>query len=107
MRREMPLYLVRCLDRPGGAPIREANYPAHREHLKGLGAAMKLSGPIIAEEAGARIGSVFVFDCPDMAAARALAASDPFAEAGLFATVTVDRFLDVTGGRPAFGTPAP
>ena len=40
------------------------------------------------------------------AAQRALAASDPFAEAGLFATVTVDRFLDVTGGKPAFGTPA-
>jgi uncharacterized protein YciI len=106
MARDMPLYLVRCLDRPGGATIREANYPAHREHLKRLGAAMKLSGPIVAENGKARIGSVFVFDVPDMAAARALAASDPFAEAELFATVTVDRFLDVTGGRPAFGTPA-
>ncbi|MCX7684272.1 MAG: YciI family protein [Acetobacteraceae bacterium] len=102
----MPLYLVRCLDKPGGAAIREAIYPAHREHLKRLGATVKLSGPIVSEEDGSRIGSVFVLDCPDIAAARAIAASDPFAEAGLFATVTVDRFLDITGGKPAFGTPA-
>jgi uncharacterized protein YciI len=101
----MPLYLVRCLDKPGAAAIREANYPAHREHLRRIGAAVKLSGPIVSEQDGARIGSLFVFDCPDMAAARALVEADPFVRAGLFGTITIDRFLDITGGRPAFGTP--
>jgi uncharacterized protein YciI len=97
------LFLVHCTDRPDGAPVRAANYDAHRAWLRASPVDVKLSGPMVSDDGERRLGSVFVVDVPDRAAAEAFAAADPFAKAGLFERVTVTRVLDVTRGRPAFG----
>jgi uncharacterized protein YciI len=101
------LFLITCLDRAGGAPIRAEHYPAHRAWLATQPADIKLSGPILGPDEESRIGSVFVVHAPDRAAAEAFSAADPFARAGLFASVSIHRFLDITGGTPAFGKPTP
>jgi uncharacterized protein YciI len=40
-------------------------------------------------------GSVIILDVADLAAAEAFAAGDPYAKAGLFASVTIDRWNKV------------
>lgn len=97
------LFLIHCTQRPDGQPIRETHYDAHRAYLKNSPVDIKLSGPMVADDGEARIGSVFVVDVPDRAAAEAFAAGDPFARNGLFEQVIITRFLDITNGRPAFG----
>jgi uncharacterized protein YciI len=99
------LFLIHCTQIPEGQAIREAHYDAHRAYLKSSPVDIRLSGPMVDDEGKARIGSVFVVDVPDRAAAEAFAAGDPFARAGLFGRVIVTRFLDITNGKPAFGPP--
>ncbi|MGK7868474.1 YciI family protein [Falsiroseomonas sp. E2-1-a20] len=97
------LFLIQCTQVAEGAGIRAAHYEAHRAYLRASPVDLKLSGPMVTDEAETPIGSVFIVDVPDRAAAEAFASGDPFAKAGLFEKVTVTRFLDITRGRPAFG----
>ena len=97
------LFLIHCTQVADGDAIRDAQYAAHRAYLKASPVDIKLAGPMVADDGGARIGSVFIVDVPDRAAAEAFAAGDPFAQNGLFEKVIVTRFLDITRGTPAFG----
>lgn len=97
------LFLIHCTQKPGGQAIRDAHYDAHRAYLMGSQVDIKLAGPMVADDGGARIGSVFIVDVPDRAAAEAFSAGDPFTQHGLFERVLITRFLDVTRGKPAFG----
>ncbi len=100
------LFLIHCTDGPGKAAIREANYEAHRAYLRESPVDIKLAGPQVSDDNTSRIGSVFVVDVPDRAAAEAFAQGDPFYKSGLFDRVIITRFLDVTRGKPAFGAPS-
>lgn len=97
------LFLIECRQVPEGQAIRDAHYDAHRAYLRDSPVDIKLAGPLVEDDGGKRIGSVFIVDVPDRAAAQAFSDGDPFSRAGLFQTVTVTRFLDITRGRPAFG----
>lgn len=82
-------------DKPGALEIRKANREAHVAYLKETGA-VALAGPFL-NDAGDMAGSLIVLDVPDMAAAEAWAANDPYAKAGLFASVTLDAWKKVIG----------
>lgn len=97
------LFLIECRQVPDGQAIRDAHQDAHRAYLRDSPVDIKLAGPMVADDGGQRIGSVFIVDVPDRAAAEAFSAADPFRRHGLFATVTITRFLDITRGTPAFG----
>jgi hypothetical protein len=97
------LFLIHCTQKPDGGPIRDAHYDAHRAYLNASPVDIKLAGPMVADDGGARIGSVFIVDVPDRAAAEAFSAGDPFTRNGLFERVVITRFLDITRGKPAFG----
>lgn len=72
-------------DKPGALQIRLDTRDAHIAYLK-EGGAVSQAGPILGEDE-AMIGSLIVLDVPDMAAAEAWAQNDPYAKAGLFASV--------------------
>ncbi len=82
-------------DKPGALDIRKANREAHVAYLKETGV-VALAGPFL-NGAGEMTGSLIVLDVPDMAAAEAWAANDPYAKAGLFANVTLDAWKKVIG----------
>lgn len=72
-------------DKPGALQTRLDNRDAHVAYLKGTGVVSQ-AGPLLdADEQ--MIGSLVILDVPDMAAAQAWAADDPYAKAGLFASV--------------------
>ncbi|MDJ0852197.1 MAG: YciI family protein [Myxococcota bacterium] len=74
-------------DGPRGAELRKLHRPAHLEGLEGLEAEGKIrhAGPLLDGE-GRPCGSLIVFEADDLAAARALAARDPYVVEGIFAS---------------------
>ena len=79
----------------GALDIRMENRPAHVEYLKST-SHVHLAGPLIDSDGG-MCGSMIVLDVPDMAAADAWAANDPYAKAGLFQNVTLTEWKKVIG----------
>lgn len=79
------LFAFLCTDKPGYLQVRLDNRPAHLEWLNGLNEAgrLKFAGPFLGEN-NKPTGSLVVLAADDLDAARALAAEDPYAKAGLF-----------------------
>jgi uncharacterized protein YciI len=71
------------------------NRSAHVEYLKST-SHVHLAGPLIDAE-GNMCGSMIVLDVPDMKAAEAWAANDPYAKAGLFSSVSLTEWKKVIG----------
>jgi len=84
-----------CIDKPGALQLRLDNRPAHVEHLKSSGV-VELAGPFL-DPHGNMTGSLIVLDVPDLAAAEAWAAADPYAQAGLFESVAIREWKKVIG----------
>jgi uncharacterized protein YciI len=89
------MFAVTCKDKPGHLQTRLDNRAAHLEHLKAHAAHLVLAGPLFDEARETMIGSLLVVDLPDRAALDAFLAADPYAQAGLFDSVTVAPFRKV------------
>ncbi|CDX42136.1 conserved hypothetical protein [Mesorhizobium sp. ORS 3359] len=95
------LFALICKDKPGSLQLRVDTRPAHVAFLEGLNGEGKLAfaGPFLNAE-GKPDGSLVVVEAPDLAAAQALSAADPYAEAGLFESVEI-RQWNWTFNKPA------
>ena len=91
----MPLFALVGRDGPGAPELRKLHRPAHLEKLRPLARAgrVRFAGPLV--EGGAPVGSLIVFEAPDLAAARAIAAADPYVLCGVFATHELRETRDV------------
>ena len=87
------LYALMCKDKPGSLELRMATRPPHVEFLKGLEAqgVLKMAGPLLGDDEKP-LGSLVVIAAADKAEAEAIAARDPYAIAGLFASVEIRAF---------------
>ena len=92
----MPLFTVTCRDKPDSFDLRARTRDAHLAYLAGRDAAVKLGGPWLDGE-GRSVGSLLIVEADDLAAARALADADPYAQAGLFVSVDVEPWRLVVG----------
>ena len=95
------LFAFVCKDKPDNLQLRIDTRPPHVAFLEGLNAEGKLAfaGPFLNAE-GKPDGSLVVVEAPDLAAAQALSAADPYAKAGLFASVEI-RQWNWTFNKPA------
>lgn len=84
-----------ALDRPNALEVRKANREAHLAHVRASGI-VEQAGPFL-NSAGEMIGSLLILNVPDMAAAEAFAADDPYAKADLFESVTLRPWNRVIG----------
>ena len=57
---------------------------------------VRLAGPRL-DEKGEMCGSMFVIEAEDLAAAKAFSTDDPYAKAGLFASVEITPFNAALG----------
>jgi len=88
------LFAIVSHDKPDALERRLAARPGHLVWLEAAGPALRYVGPLLDEE-GLQRGSIVVTEQPDLAAARAFAASDPFWAADVFATQTVHLFREI------------
>jgi len=79
------LFVLIGRDGARGAELRPRVREAHLANLRPLADAGRVvhAGPLL-DEGGAPCGSVVVFEAPDLASARAFAASDPYVVEGVF-----------------------
>jgi hypothetical protein len=84
-----------CHDKPGALQVRLDNRAAHLAHIESSGV-VEMAGPLLSPE-GQMCGSLVVLSVDDLAQAQAWAAADPYALAGLFASVTIAEWKKVIG----------
>ena len=82
-------FILECLDRPDSLPLRLANRPAHLAYIEAHLDRVIVAGPILADDGTTPIGSLLILADDSRDAVEAFAAADPYAKAGLFATVTI------------------
>ncbi|PWE28861.1 hypothetical protein DDZ14_18285 [Maritimibacter sp. 55A14] len=80
-------------DKPGHLEVRKANRDAHLAHIEKTGVVAQ-AGPFLDAD-GQMCGSLVILDVPDMAAAEAWAEADPYANAGLFESVSLMEWKKV------------
>lgn len=91
------LFVAICLDKPDHVALRLSTREAHLAFLARHDARVKLGGPFLDAEGKNPIGSLLVIEAEDDAAARALLAEDPYAQAALFASVELRPWKRVVG----------
>ena len=82
-------------DKPDALHIRMDTRTAHLDYIASTGV-VEMAGPFL-DDAGQMCGSLIILELPDLAAAQAWAENDPYAKAGLFATVTLSAWKKVIG----------
>lgn len=82
-------------DKPGALNVRADNRPAHLDYLKSTDLVAQ-AGPLLDADGG-MIGSLIILDVADMVTAQEWADSDPYAKAGLFASVELIHWNRVIG----------
>ena len=87
------LYAVICTDKPDSLAIRKANRPEHVDYLQSLSDRLVLAGPFTEPDGETMNGSLIVIEAASLQAAKEIAAGDPFAKVGLFASVEVRPWL--------------
>ena len=83
------LYAVICTDKPDSLALRMANRPEHVAYLESLGDRLVIAGPFTEPDGETMNGSLIVVEAASLDAARNIAAGDPFAKIGLFASFEI------------------
>lgn len=84
------LFAVLCTDKPNSLQLRMDTRPPHVEFLNGLNekGTLAFAGPFLDGD-GKPNGSLVVLNADTIDEAKAIAAEDPYAKAGLFAHVEI------------------
>lgn len=83
-----------CIDKAGALQTRLDNRAAHLAYIAETGV-VAMAGPFL--EGGAMVGSLVVLNVDAVDQAQAWAAGDPYAKAGLFASVDIHEWKKVVG----------
>jgi uncharacterized protein YciI len=90
----MAYFAIHCIDKPDSADLRAETRSEHLRHVEGVADRVLVAGPLLDLD-GAPIGSLLIVDFPERRAAIDFAAADPYAQAGLFASVAVTAWRKV------------
>ncbi len=83
------LFALICIDKPNSSAVRSAARSEHLAYIEAQKGAVKIAGPFTSEDGQSMLGSLIILEAANLAAARAFAANDPYALAGLFENVEV------------------
>jgi uncharacterized protein YciI len=87
-------YVAICIDKENSENLRLENRGDHIAHLKKVKDNMLLAGPFLTD-AGRMCGSLLVFNGMKLEEIETWLEEDPYAKAGLFASVEVKPFKQV------------
>ena len=90
------LFVIICIDRPGGLPIRMATREVHLAYVKETTLVnLRVGGPFLDE--GAMVGSMLIVEADDPAKVAEFVKNDPYGKAGLFESVAVRPWKATVG----------
>ncbi len=82
------LFALYCTDKPNQLDMRMSVRNDHLAYLGSLGSKLKAAGPFL-DDAGKMEGSLVIIEAENRTEAEAIAGADPYAKAGLFASVAI------------------
>lgn len=89
----MPVFAIHCIDHPDGLPKRQEHLAAHRAYAEEQShVTVIMSGPLKSDDGEKMIGSLFLVDAPDRAAAERFQTDDPFYLVDLWESRNIQRF---------------
>ncbi|MFA5581673.1 MAG: YciI family protein [Paracoccaceae bacterium] len=88
-------YVLICADKPGALQTRLDNRAAHLAYIEASGI-VEQAGPVLDDD-GAMRGSVVILTADSLGAAQDWAANDPYNQAGLFESVSIQAWNRVIG----------
>ena len=84
--------MFQALDKAEAGALRKEHTPANLAYLEEHKNSVMSRGPLLADDGKIQIGSLFLLDVEDMAAAQAFRDNMPFVKAGLYRDVTFQRW---------------
>ena len=84
-----------CHDKPDALQVRLDNRTAHLAYIEATGV-VEMAGPLL-DPQGQMCGSLVILTVDSLDQAQVWAAADPYALAGLFASVTITEWKKVIG----------
>ena len=89
-------FVITCTDKTdGGLELRKANRDAHLAYLAAHADQVIAAGPTLTDDGEGMTGSCIIMEFGDAAAAQAFCDGDPYAQAGVFESVTVTPWKKV------------
>lgn len=88
----LQLFLCELIDGPDGAERRKAAGPAHHQYQKRVMASFIARGPMRSDDGLRNIGTFYIIQVKDRAAAEAFIAAEPLNQAGVFSEIRIDRW---------------
>lgn len=88
----MAWFFIHNTNAPDAAARKPAHAQAHRDYLRDAQDRMVTAGPYYGEDGETRIGSIFIVDFPDHAAAQGWIDDEPYTKHGIYAHRTVHRY---------------
>jgi uncharacterized protein YciI len=83
-------FVIFAKDKPGALDVRMANRDAHIAFLKAGGAVtVKVAGPMLSDDEDMMIGSMLIVEAGSLSVVQKWAKADPYAKAGLSASVEI------------------
>jgi hypothetical protein len=96
------IYIFQLIDKPGGLPLRLEVRPQHKAYLAAMAERIAFAGPLTTDDGQTMIGSLLAIDFESREAAQAWLADEPFTRAGLYASVSVNAFVNLWPQKAGF-----
>ena len=96
------IYVLRLLDKPGSAALRQRVRPEHKAYLGAVAERIAFAGPLTQDDGVTMIGSLLAIDFASREAAQAWLADEPFTRAGLYGSAEIHAFVNLWPQRAGF-----
>lgn len=96
------LFAFMLMDKPGAGELRQQMRPLHKAYLAEMQDRIAFAGPLVDDDGNTMLGSLLVIDFPNRDAAHAWLAGEPFVQAGVFASTSVQAFVNLWPQKAGF-----
>lgn len=89
---EQQMFVCECIDGPDAPALRKQSAAAHHEYQGSIIDKYVAHGPLRSDDGQTLIGSLFIIEVPDRAAALELVTNEPMTAAGVFSELNIFRW---------------
>jgi uncharacterized protein len=90
------------MDKPDSAELRQSMRPQHKAYLAAAAERIAFAGPFTSDDGQTMIGSLLAIDFASREAAMEWLKAEPFTQAGLYASASVQPFLNLWPQKTGF-----
>ena len=90
------------MDKPDSAELRQSMRPQHKAYLAAAAERIAFAGPFTSDDGQTMIGSLLAIDFASRSAAMEWLKAEPFTQAGLYASTSVQPFLNLWPQKTGF-----